>query len=95
MPSTTSIDNYHLHQRSGKLGDQEQAVLDFLAQHPGKNFSRSELSEAIALRLSSVCGRVNKLLELGLISERSKRACSITGKTISPVRIVRAESFQH
>jgi predicted transcriptional regulator len=70
-------------------------VLDFLSQFPYRNFTRSELSQEIPLRLSSVCGRVNKLLALGLISERTKRACSITGKTISPVRIVRAEVFQH
>ncbi len=89
MPSSTSIQNYHEHRRSGKLGDQAQQVLDFLTARPNSNYSRAELAEATGLRLSSVCGRVNELVERGYITERPQRPCLITGKTISPVRVKR------
>lgn len=92
MPSATSIENYHEHKRSGKLGDQESLVLGYLRDNSGKNYSRSELANDLGMRLSSVCGRTNTLLELGLIEERTKRPCGITGKTISPVRFKRQQT---
>lgn len=92
MPSQTSINNFHEHKRSGKLGAQEQRILDFLAQHPNRNFSRSELARDLDLPVASVCGRVNSLVDLRLVNERPKRACSITKKQISPVRIKREET---
>lgn len=91
MPASTSIENYHEHRRSGKLGAQAQVILDFLAENPGKNWSRSELALATSIRLSSVCGRVNELLKAKLITERPERICSVTKKTIRPVRIKRSE----
>lgn len=92
MPSQTSIQNYHEHKRSGKLGAQEQRILDFLAKYPNQNFSRSELARELDLPLASVCGRVNSLVDLRLVTERPKRACNITKKQISPVRIKREET---
>lgn len=89
MPSSTSVQNYHEHRRSGKLGEQAQTILDFLVARPNKNYSRAELAEATGLRLSSVCGRVNELLEANHITERAKRPCLVTGKTICPVRVKR------
>lgn len=89
MPATTSIDNYHAHQRSGRLGDQEQALLEFLAANPTRNYSRTELHKALDLPVASVCGRINTLVKLGLVNERPTRPCQITGKTITPVRIAR------
>lgn len=91
MPASTSIENYHEHRRSGALGAQAQAILDFLAKHPNKNWSRSEIERATGIRLSSVCGRINELLKEELITERPERACGVTGKTIRPVRIKRTE----
>lgn len=89
MPSATSIENYHAHRRSGKLGEQAQRVLDFLAENPNRNYSRAELASELSMPLASVCGRVNKLLELSLIDARKARQCGITQNTISPVRIAR------
>ena len=89
MPSTTSIQNYHEHRNSGRLGTQAQLILDFLARHPNQNWSRAELAEALSLRLSSVCGRVNELIEAKRLTARPERKCGITGKTITPVRVRR------
>lgn len=89
MLSATSVQNYHEHRNSGKLGAQAQQILDFLTEHPNQNFSRAEISESTGVRLSSVCGRVSELLEDKLITERPERHCGITGKTITPVRVAR------
>lgn len=91
----TSIENYHAHKRSGRLGAQAQQILDFLQQNWTQNWSRMEIAERLSLRLSSVCGRVNELVEAGLVEERAERPCSMTGKTIKPVRAARTHLKQN
>jgi hypothetical protein len=79
----TSIDAYKEHKAQGKVGTQAQHILDFLAF--GKDYSRREISGLTGLELSSVCGRVNELLEIGALKEVIPRKCKVTGKTIKPV----------
>ena len=79
----TSIQAYREHKAQGLCGKQAQSILDFM--HPGMGYSRRELARKMGLDLSSVCGRVNELLELGMLKEGSKRRCTITHKTIIPV----------
>ena len=85
--ATTSIEAYREHRSSGKLGDQAREIVEFLARHTDRDWSRAELSEALDLRLSSVCGRVNELLHGRHIEAAPARACQITGKKVSPVRL--------
>ncbi len=89
MVAETSVINFREHRDSGRLGDQERGILEFLRSHPQKNFSRNEIHQATGVPLASVCGRVNALVKLGLLDERAKRECSVTGKTITPVRAAR------
>ena len=79
----TSIDAYKEHKAQGKVGTQAQHILDFLAF--GKDYSRREIAGLTGLELSSVCGRVNELLEIGALKEVMPRKCKVTGKTIKPV----------
>jgi hypothetical protein len=79
----TSINAYKEHQATGKVGAQAQAILDFMQE--GDNYSRRELAVLTGLELSSICGRVNELLEVGLLVEGTKRKCMVTKKTVSPV----------
>jgi hypothetical protein len=79
----TSISAYKEHIATGKVGAQAQAILDFMNQ--GDNYSRRELSVLTGLELSSICGRVNELLEVGLLVEGTKRKCMVTKKTVCPV----------
>ena len=81
--ASTSKQAYEEHILSGKLGMQATLIYKFMK--PGVSYSRRELSKLIGIELSSVCGRVNELLEMGLIEEGSKRKCIISGKLISPV----------
>lgn len=85
--ATTSIEAYREHRSSGKLGDQAREIVEFLALRTDRDWSRAELSEAIGLRLSSVCGRVNELLHTQHIEAAPARACTVTGKKINPVRL--------
>ena len=79
----TSLISYQEHILSGKMGEQSNTIYKFMK--PGVSYSRRELSKLIGIELSSVCGRVNELLEMGLIEEGCKRKCLISGKLISPV----------
>lgn len=79
----TSINAYREHRASGKVGAQAKAILDFM--NLGESYSRRELHVLTGLELSSICGRVNELLEMGMLKEGSKRKCMVTKKTISPV----------
>lgn len=85
--ATTSIENYRAHRESGKLGDQAREIVEFLARHTDRDWSRAELAEALDLRLSSVCGRVNELLHSQHAEAAPARACQITGKKVNPVRL--------
>lgn len=83
----TSIEAYREHMATGKLGDQAREIVEFLALRTDRDWSRAELSKAMGLRLSSVCGRVNELLHSGHVDAAPARACTVTGKKINPVRL--------
>ena len=63
----TSIQAYKEHRATGKVGLQARAILDFM--NPGESYSRRELHVLTGLELSSICGRVNELLEMGMLKE--------------------------
>jgi hypothetical protein len=83
--ASTSVENLREHRRSGKLSGQMLAIYN--ACRPGLDYSRMELSNITGLRLSSVCGRVHELLEVGLLEEVGVRQCMLTGRRVSPVRM--------
>ena len=75
----TSLVAYREHQRSGLLGDQEAEVLAYISRNPF--VTRREIEKGTGITISSICGRVNRLVHIGLIKAVGKRACSVTGKT--------------
>lgn len=79
----TSIIAYKQHRATGKVGSQALSIFDAMDFH--KDYSRRELVAVTGLELSSVCGRVNEMLQAGMLKEVSSRKCKITGKTIKPV----------
>ena len=79
----TSIIAYKEHKAAGKVGSQAMSIFDAMDFH--KDYSRRELVAVTGLELSSVCGRVNEMLQVGMLKEVSQRKCKITGKTIKPV----------
>ena len=83
--SNTSIKAYHEHGDEGKIGKQCRLILSKMRK--GKDYSRREIAKEFALELSSVCGRVNELLAIGLLEELESRPCTVTSKPIHPVRL--------
>ena len=51
-----------------------------------KGLTRNEIAEALNMRLSSVCARVNEMIGEWL-SDSETRKCSISGKTSHVVRV--------
>lgn len=80
----TSIEAYHWHRDTGRLSAQCLHILD--SMQPGWSYSRRELIEITGLELSSICGRVNELLAMGLLEELAPRKCNMTGRSVIPVR---------
>lgn len=83
MIAETSIIAYKEHKAAGKVGSQALSLFDAMEFH--KDYSRRELANLAGLELSSVCGRVNEMLQIGMLKEVSSRKCKITGKTVKPV----------
>lgn len=83
--SDTSRQAYYEHEDEGKIGKQCRLILSKMRK--GKDYSRREIAKEFGLELSSVCGRVNELLAIGLLQELESRPCKVTNKTIHPVRL--------
>lgn len=69
--------NRNYHDSKPRHPSQQQRVLDHLLSIDGA--TREEISQALRLPLASVCGRVNKLLELGLIIETNLKRATTSG----------------
>lgn len=82
----TSLDAYREHRDSGELGAQQRKVMLFFHTKGGEH-TRSELAEKIPMRLSSVCGRVNELVEMGYLVDGPRRACEVTGNPAHVVKL--------
>lgn len=70
---------------TGRLGKQQQTILGKV--QAGRDYSLRELAALSGLEINAVSGRVNDLKKLNLLVEGEKRACTVTGKTITPVKL--------
>lgn len=84
----TSREAYVQLQTEGKLGPKQQQIVDFIAKRAGSDFSRIELSSGTGMAINCVAGRVKELLDLGVLKEGRRRACTITHNNIRPVMLV-------
>lgn len=65
--------NANYHESKPKHGGQRAVVLKYLQKLPGVGATREAIADALAMKLSSVCGRVHELLAEGLIEETDER----------------------
>ncbi len=87
-----SIEAYQKHIDSGKRSTQWMAIYAFInCQLP---ITRSEISDFIGIRMSSVCGRVNELIKAGLIEEHSRRKCKVTGEPAHTLTLKNTDASQ-
>ncbi len=83
---TTSRIAYKEHNESGKLDQQKQHIKKLLlTEYP---LSRREISKATNIEISSVSGRVNEMIKMGILEETTKRKCMFSKKLITPVQLV-------
>lgn len=83
-----SIENYHAHIASGKALRQWMRIYTYIAAH--SFCTRSQIAEATGIRLSSVCGRVNELMdpEAGLVIEtQAPVRCPVTQMMVHGLRV--------
>jgi DNA-binding MarR family transcriptional regulator len=84
--NVNSLKTYH--ELREALGRQEMNVYWAALSYPGK--TRRELEDLTGIRQSSISGRVNKLIQGGLIEDRHDGTpCSITGRPAGRLFITR------
>lgn len=76
--SRFSLSAYEDLRDAGELSRQERIVFNTVTLHGP--MTREEIEEKSGLRLASVCGRVNKLLEKGVLVEVGEKKNPVTGK---------------
>ena len=88
MVRTTSIIAYNDLKLSGKQPTQKQIILNALRKNK-KPMSLQEICDRTNMQINSVSGRVNDLKKSNQVVEAHTRKCTITRKTITPVRALR------
>ena len=88
MVRTTSIIAYNDLKLSGKQPTQKQIILNALRKNK-KPMSLQEICDRTNFQINAVSGRVNDLKKSNQVVEAPTRKCTITRKTITPVRALR------
>lgn len=84
-----SMEAYRHLTASGKLTAQQRRVYELFCSNPERRWTRSEIAEAIKMRINSCTGRVNEMLAepLGVLEECGRRRCTITGENVNELRL--------
>jgi len=91
MVRATSKAAHNDNEQTGKNADRVSMILH--AVRDGGEYTLREISEATGLELGNVSGRVNKMKSddpdygLGYLEECEPKKCSVTGRTVTPVRL--------
>ena len=88
MVRTTSIIAYNDLKSSGKQPTQKQIILNTLRDNK-EDMSLQEICDRTNFQINAVSGRVWDLKQENKIVESPSRKCTITRKTITPVRALR------
>tara|TARA_Y100001970_G_C14064174_1_gene765792 strand:+ start:445 stop:714 length:270 start_codon:yes stop_codon:yes gene_type:complete len=88
MIRETSIIAYNELKTKGKQPKQKDIILNVLKENV-RPLSLQEICNKTGMAINSVSGRVNDLKKANQVVEAPKRKCSVTCKTITPVRALR------
>ena len=88
MVRTTSIIAFNHLKATNKHRTQKEIILDALRENK-KPMSLQEICQKTHMTINSCSGRVNDLKKSNQVVEARTRKCSITRKTITPVRALR------
>lgn len=84
----TSISAYHELADSGELSRQE-AIIFKVIMAAVKPLTLREIQQATGIDINAVSGRVHGLKGKGLVVEHTQRKCSVTGRMVTPVAVIR------
>ncbi|QHJ79468.1 MAG: hypothetical protein [Caudoviricetes sp.] len=73
--------------RGGVAETQAEQVLQTINFLPS-GISRAEISQALGMRINSVCGRVNELLAKEVIYVAEVSECSVTGRNVEKLKVI-------
>jgi len=85
--SETSIQSYNELEKTGKQQTQQERILDVVFEYGNQNLTSRDIAQIAGIERSSVCGRLNELCELGVLTSDEFIRCSITGKWVSVYRL--------
>ena len=80
----TSLQAYIGINENGVARTQRDYIYNILKQG---RMTRKEISRQTGIEINAVCGRVNELLKLSMISEFDRRPCSVSGYFAHPVGV--------
>lgn len=87
--TATRDESFFSHRDSGRLGAQQQQIMDRIGssniRHGRHDFSLREIAAITGMEINAVSGRVNELKRIGLLVEAVPRKCRVSGRTITPV----------
>lgn len=87
MVRPSSLEAYAEVKATGKAGNQEQAILDWLTQ-VNRAVSRRQIHAGTGIETSTVSARVNALIKRGAVHESAERyPCPITGIRVHLVEL--------
>lgn len=87
--SDTSIKTYHAIKADGTLTLRQGQVMEVI--YPGQDYSLQELVKLTGLPVNVISGRCNELRTAGSLTFGLTRKCSVTQRTIHPVKLPAAQ----
>lgn len=81
----TSLMAYDELKSNGKQSKQTEVILSKLSH--GRDYSLREIQQLTGYEINAVSGRCNDLKKMHMLNECQKRKCTVTGKTITPLRL--------
>lgn len=88
--ATSSIKTHDALVANGELEPKESLII--AKMRPGRIYSRRELSKITRLETSCVAGRVNRLVEIGVLEIVGNMRCPLTSRSVEAVKLAAAQS---
>lgn len=86
MIQHTSIKSY-LNEIAPTLGARKIRILEVFEQNPDRDFTNSELAQALEWTINRVTGRVKELRSVYILEESRRRKCRVTGRDVHAWRM--------
>lgn len=65
----------------------QRRVVEFLMKYPERDWTRNELATKSGIPINCVTPRVLELIRAGVLEERVRRGCRVSGKQAHAIRV--------